>query len=83
MSSDLGRRIGVTLGALLVYRLGLLIPLPGIDISLWEQVFRSQSGGILGAGNMLSGGAIQRTSSWVTPATHTPMESMAAGVICA
>jgi len=32
----------------LVYRLGTYIPLPGIDPNIWEQVFRSQAGGILG-----------------------------------
>ena len=61
-SAALPRRIGFTLGALLVYRLGLFIPLPGIDIALWEQIFRSQAGGVLGAANMLSGGAIARLS---------------------
>jgi preprotein translocase subunit SecY len=62
MRPGLGRRIGFTLGALLVYRLGLLIPLPGIDVSVWEQLFRSQAGGILGAVNVLSGGALARLS---------------------
>src|SRR6266446_1104205 len=62
MTPGLGRRIGFTLGALLVYRLGLLIPLPGIDVSIWEQLFRSQAGGILGAVNVLSGGALARLS---------------------
>src|SRR6476620_9411014 len=42
------KRIWFTLGALLVYRLGTYIPLPGIDPAIWEQVFKSQAGGILG-----------------------------------
>src|SRR4051812_4331023 len=58
----LARRISFTVGALLVYRLGLLIPLPGIDAAVLEQIFRPQSGGVLDAVNMLSGGAVARLS---------------------
>src|SRR6267378_3762129 len=47
-AEELKKRIWFTLGALLVYRLGTYIPLPGIDPNIWEQVFRSQAGGILG-----------------------------------
>src|SRR5262249_32652342 len=50
----------VTLGVLLVYRLGTYIPLPGIDPSAWDQIFRSRAGGILGMVSMFSGGAIHR-----------------------
>src|SRR3981189_3525874 len=57
---ELKKRIWFTLGALLVYRLGTYIPLPGIDPNIWEQVFRSQAGGILGMFNMFSGGGIHR-----------------------
>jgi preprotein translocase subunit SecY len=60
--SVLAGRIGFTLGGLVLYRLGTYVPLPGIDPVLWEQVFRSQSSGILGALDVLSGGAIQRLS---------------------
>jgi preprotein translocase subunit SecY len=59
-AEELKKRIWFTLGALLVYRLGTYIPLPGIDPSAWEQIFRSQSGGILGMFNMFAGGGIQR-----------------------
>src|SRR6201991_1831979 len=59
-AQELKARIWFTLGALLVYRLGTYIPLPGIDPSAWEQVFRSQAGGILGMFNMFSGGGIHR-----------------------
>jgi preprotein translocase subunit SecY len=59
-ADELKKRIWFTLGALLVYRLGTYIPLPGIDPSVWTQVFRSQSGGILGMFNMFSGGGIDR-----------------------
>src|SRR5258708_31107935 len=57
-ADELKKRIWFTLGALLVYRLGTYIPLPGIDPNIWEQVFRSQAGGILGMFNMFSGGGI-------------------------
>src|SRR5215470_15387217 len=60
MTSELTRRIWFTLGALLVFRLGTFIPLPGIEPSAWEQIFRSQAGGPLGLANLLSGGAIHR-----------------------
>jgi len=59
-AEELKKRIWFTLGALLVYRLGTYIPLPGIDPSAWEQAFRTQAGGILGMFNMFSGGGIQR-----------------------
>src|SRR6266446_5981841 len=45
-ADELKKRIWFTLGALLVYRLGTYIPLPGIDPNIWEQVFRSAGGGI-------------------------------------
>src|SRR6187431_2222930 len=59
-ADELKKRIWFTLGALLVYRLGTYIPLPGIDPAIWEQVFKSQAGGILGMFNMFAGGGIQR-----------------------
>jgi preprotein translocase subunit SecY len=60
MTPELGRRIVFTLGALLIYRLGTYIPLPGINPLVWEQIFSSQAGGILGMIDTLSGGAIHR-----------------------
>jgi preprotein translocase subunit SecY len=59
-ADELKKRIWFTLGALVVYRLGTYIPLPGIDPNVWEQVFKSQAGGILGVFNMFSGGGINR-----------------------
>ncbi|ACI92825.1 preprotein translocase, SecY subunit [Afipia carboxidovorans OM5] len=59
-ADELKKRIWFTLGALVVYRLGTYIPLPGIDPNVWSQVFRSQAGGILGMFNMFSGGGIDR-----------------------
>src|SRR3984957_2361552 len=59
-ADELKKRIWFTLGALLVYRLGTYIPLPGIDPNIWEQVFQTQASGILGMFNMFSGGGIHR-----------------------
>jgi preprotein translocase subunit SecY len=59
-AEELKNRIWFTVGALLVYRLGTYIPLPGIDPNAWEQIFNTQSGGILGMFNMFSGGALSR-----------------------
>src|ERR671935_397017 len=59
-AEELKKRIWFTLGALLVYRFGTYIPLPGIDPSAWDQIFRNQAGGILGMFNMFSGGGIHR-----------------------
>jgi preprotein translocase subunit SecY len=59
-AEELKKRIYFTVGALLVYRLGTYIPLPGIDPAAWEQIFQTQSGGILGMFNMFSGGGIHR-----------------------
>jgi preprotein translocase subunit SecY len=59
-AEELKKRIWFTMGALLVYRLGTYIPLPGIDPTSWEQLFRTQAGGILGMFNMFAGGGINR-----------------------
>src|SRR5215475_13972884 len=59
-ADELKKRIWFTLGALLVYRLGTYIPLPGIDPAEWEHIFQTQSGGILGMFNMFAGGGIHR-----------------------
>jgi preprotein translocase subunit SecY len=59
-AEELKKRIWFTLGALLVYRFGTYIPLPGIDPAAWERIFQTQSGGYLGLFNMFSGGGIHR-----------------------
>jgi len=59
-AEDLKRRIWFTLGALLVYRFGTWIPIPGINVAAFEALFNSQSQGILGMFNMFSGGAVER-----------------------
>ena len=58
--SELKSRLWFVLGALVVYRLGAHIPVPGIDPTVLKQLFDSQSGGILGMFNMFSGGALSR-----------------------
>ena len=57
---ELKSRLWFVLGALVVYRLGAHIPVPGIDPAALKQLFDSQSGGILGMFNMFSGGALSR-----------------------
>ncbi|MBK8209935.1 MAG: preprotein translocase subunit SecY [Rhodospirillales bacterium] len=59
-ATELKKRIWFTLGALIVYRLGTYIPLPGIDPAAIADIFARQSGGILGMFNMFSGGALGR-----------------------
>jgi preprotein translocase subunit SecY len=60
MSSELGRRIAFTLGALLIYRIGSFIPLPGIDLSVWAHFFSTHADGILGLFSMSGGGGASR-----------------------
>jgi preprotein translocase subunit SecY len=59
-AEDLKKRIWFTLGALLVYRLGTYIPLPGINPEALAQSFAQHSQGILGIFNMFAGGAVGR-----------------------
>ncbi|MGA7181497.1 MAG: preprotein translocase subunit SecY [Thiobacillaceae bacterium] len=58
--ADLKRRLWFLIGALIVYRIGAHIPVPGIDPRVLEQLFQSQQNGILGMFNMFSGGALKR-----------------------
>jgi preprotein translocase subunit SecY len=60
--ADLKRRLWFLLGALIVYRIGTHIPVPGINASALDELFRSQQGGILGLFNVFSGGALSRFS---------------------
>ena len=59
-ADELKKRIWFTLGALIVYRLGTYVPLPGIDPAAFAASFKGQSQGIAGLFNMFSGGAVQR-----------------------
>ena len=57
---DLKRRLLFLLGALIVFRIGAHIPVPGIDPVALAELFKSQRGGILDMFNMFSGGALSR-----------------------
>ena len=59
-AKELQRRLLFAFGALVVYRLGTYIPLPGIDTNVIAEVFEQQADGILGMFNMFSGGALGR-----------------------
>ena len=59
---DLKRRILFLLGALIVYRIGSFIPVPGIDQMVLAELFKEQKGGILSMFDMFSGGALSRFS---------------------
>lgn len=59
-ATDLKRRLLFVMGALLVYRLGTYIPVPGIDPHIWNEIFDQKGGGILDMFNMFSGGALSR-----------------------
>jgi preprotein translocase subunit SecY len=58
--SELKSRLWFVLGALIVFRFGSHVPVPGIDPTVLKQLFDSQSGGILGMFNMFSGGSLER-----------------------
>jgi preprotein translocase subunit SecY len=59
-ADELKKRIWFTLGALIVFRLGTYIPLPGIDPAAFEASFTGHRQGVLDMFNMFSGGAVQR-----------------------
>jgi preprotein translocase subunit SecY len=59
-ASELKSRIWFTLGALVIYRLGTYIPIPGIDPAILQDMFSRNAGGILGMFDMFSGGALGR-----------------------
>jgi preprotein translocase subunit SecY len=59
-ATELKKRIWFTLGALIVYRIGTYIPVPGVDASVMAEMIRSHGGGILGMFDMFTGGALGR-----------------------
>jgi preprotein translocase subunit SecY len=60
--SDLKKRLLFVLGAMIIFRLGAHIPVPGIDPIKLKEVFDTQGAGLLGMFNMFSGGALSRFS---------------------
>jgi len=61
-AEELKKRLWFTLGALIIFRLGTFIPLPGIDPQTWQLIFDQKAGGVLDMFNMFSGGALERMS---------------------
>ncbi len=59
-ATELKKRLWFTLGALVVYRLGTFIPIPGIDPAIMQDIFQQNDGGILGMFDMFAGGALGR-----------------------
>ena len=60
--AEMRKRLWFLLGALVVYRVGTFIPVPGIDAARFAAFFSTQQGTLLGMFNMFSGGALQRFS---------------------
>ena len=60
--AELRRRLFFVLGAIIIFRIGTHIPVPGIDTAAFSRLFESQSGTILDMFNMFSGGALERLS---------------------
>ncbi len=59
-ATELKKRIWFTLGALIVFRIGTYIPVPGVDARVMAELLQRQGGGMLGMFNMFSGGALGR-----------------------
>ena len=59
-ATELKKRIWFTLGALIVYRMGTYIPIPGIDPTVMSDIFEQNQGGILGMFDVFAGGALGR-----------------------
>src|SRR6202046_2492866 len=59
-ATELKNRIWFTLGALIIYRIGTYIPIPGVDASVMTEMLNQHGGGILGMFDMFSGGALSR-----------------------
>ena len=59
-AEELKKRLLFTLGALIVYRFGTFIPIPGVNPEAFSQAFQSQSGGLLATLNIFAGGAVER-----------------------
>ena len=59
-ATELKKRIWFTLGALIVYRIGTYIPIPGVDASVMTEMLQQHGGGILGMFDMFTGGALRR-----------------------
>ena len=65
-ATELKKRIWFALGALIVYRIGTYIPIPGIDPVALAEVFETQRNGVLGMFDVFSGGALSRMSIYAS-----------------
>lgn len=61
-ATELKQRIMFVLFALVLFRLGTFVPIPGIDPQAWNAIFSTKSGGVLDMFNMFSGGSLERMS---------------------
>jgi preprotein translocase subunit SecY len=61
-ATELKQRIWFVLVALVIYRLGTFVPIPGIDPNIWAEIFNTKAGGVLDMFNMFSGGSLSRMS---------------------
>ena len=68
-ATELKSRLLFVLGALIVYRLGTYIPIPGIDPQILQQVYQQHANGVLGVFNMFSGGALSRMTIFALAVT--------------
>lgn len=59
-ADELKKRLLFALGALIVYRIGTFIPVPGVNADAFAALFQTQTGGLLGTFNLFSGGATER-----------------------
>ncbi|NCY25812.1 MAG: preprotein translocase subunit SecY, partial [Alphaproteobacteria bacterium] len=59
-ATELKNRLWFTLGALIVYRIGSYVPVPGVDAAVMGEMLRQHGGGILGMFDMFTGGALGR-----------------------
>lgn len=59
-ATELKQRLLFVLGALIIYRIGTYVPIPGVDPTVWSEIFDQRGGGILDMFNMFSGGALSR-----------------------
>ena len=68
-ATELKSRLLFVLGALIVYRLGTYIPIPGIDHQILKEIYAQHAGGVLGVFNMFSGGALSRMTIFALAVT--------------
>ena len=59
-ADELKKRLLFTLGALIVFRIGTFVPIPGVNPEAFRELFSTQTGGLLGTFNLFSGGATER-----------------------